>query len=87
MLKESYMEFVGVRVIKADLISFNNLYGRQYYRLSNVGMFRDGMWAGCIECPLRVHSLPLMRIMDRLREFASSYFMSADEDGITIFFQ
>ncbi len=81
------MEFTGIRVIKADLISFNNHYGRHIFRLSNVDMYLDGHWGGVIVCPLFIHGPQLMRIMDRLREFACNYFVSADEDSINIFFQ
>lgn len=81
------MEFTGIRVIKADLISFNNYYGRQYFRLTSIDMFSDGHWGACIECPAMVHSRELMRIMDRLREFAQSYFMSYHDGKIIIFIQ
>lgn len=81
------MTFTGIRVIKADLISFNNYYGRQYFRLTDIDMFSDGQWGACIVCPQLVHSRELMRIMDRLREFASSYFMSIHECNIVIFIQ
>ena len=81
------MEFVGIRVIKADLDVFNKDLGYQAFRLNDVDMFRDGKWAACIECPLMVHSIEFMRIMDRLREFCGHYFISATSQHIVIFIQ
>lgn len=81
------MEFVGIRVIKADLDQFNESLGSKVFHLKDVDMFRDGKWAACIECPLMVHSIEFMRIMDRLREFCRHYFISATSKHIVIFIQ
>lgn len=81
------MEFVGIRVIKADVVSFNNRLGAGQFSLTDISMFRDGQWGACIVCPLFIHSIELMRIMDRLREFSCHYFMSADAHHIYILIQ
>lgn len=81
------MKFVGIRVIKADVERFNKQIGRKAFRLNDIEMFRDGQWGACIECPSLVHSLELMCIMDRLRKFDCTYFMSIHDDNIVIFFQ
>lgn len=81
------MEFVGVRVIKADLDVFNKHLGYKGFRFCQVSMFRDGQWGGFIECPVIVHSPAFMRIMDRLREYASIYFIAIMDNHIIINFQ